>query len=127
MNKIVLDASAVLALINQETGYKVVEKVISQAMISTVNLAEVIAVLVDIGMTNKEAETITYGLINEVVPFDHDQSIVTGILRKNTKQYGLSLGDRACLALAKIHSLPVLTADKVWSKLEIGIEVNLLR
>ena len=127
MNKIVLDASAVLALINKEPGHIAVEKILTHSMISAVNLSEVIAVLVDIGMDVKDVETIVYGIINDIVPFDHKQSVVAGALRKETKQLGLSLGDRACLALAKVHRVPVLTADKIWTKVNVGIEVNLIR
>ncbi len=127
MNKIVLDASAVLALINKEPGHIAVEKILTQSVISAVNLSEVIAVLVDIGMDVKDVETIVYGIINDIVPFDHKQSVVAGALRKETKQLGLSLGDRACLALAKVLRVPVLTADKIWSKVNVGIEVKLIR
>jgi PIN domain nuclease of toxin-antitoxin system len=127
MNKIVLDASAVLALINKEPGHIAVEKILTHSVISAVNLSEVIAVLVDIGMDVKDVETIVYGIINDIVPFDHKQSVVAGALRKETKQLGLSLGDRACLALAKVLRVPVLTADKIWSKVNVGIEVKLIR
>lgn len=127
MNKIVLDASAVLALINKEPGYIAVEKILLHSIISSVNLAEVIAVLVDVGMDAKHADSIIHGLINDIVPFDHKQSIYAGALRKETKQLGLSLGDRACLALAKTKNLPVLTADKMWAKVNIGIDINLIR
>lgn len=126
-NKVVLDASAVLALINQEPGHEFVEKYLPSAIISTVNLSEVIAVLVEIGMNAKEAEAITHGLISEVVSFDHQQSIIAGTLRKETKKMGLSLGDRACFALATVESLPVLTADKIWAKVNVGVEIKLIR
>ncbi len=126
MKPIILDASAVLALLNEEPGYQMVEDYLSESVISTVNLSEVIAVLTGIGMQDQEAQNIVSDLIKEKIPFDEEQAYVAASLRKQTKSYGLSLGDRACLALAKIKKLPVLTADKAWRKIT-EVEVILIR
>lgn len=117
MTRIVLDASAVLALLNQEPGCKVVEKHLPKSILSTVNLAEVIAVLTDAGMPHEEAESTITELIKEIATFDQPQACLAASLIKSSRPYGLSLGDRACLALAKIKNVPVLTADKAWSNL----------
>jgi ribonuclease VapC len=117
MTRIVLDASAVLALLHQEPGYKMVEQHLPNGLLSVVNLAEVIAVLEDTGMPHKEAVSTVTELIKEIMVFDQPQACLAANLRKSSKSYGLSLGDRACLALAEIQNAPVLTADKAWSKL----------
>ena len=129
--KIVLDASSVIALINREKGCEIVEKYLEDAIISTVNFAEVISV-VNRELFKSEADRIEgLKLITDTLPqiidFDINQAIISGELDSITKKYGLSLGDRACLALAKYKNIPVLTADKTWSKLNLGIKIKLIR
>ncbi len=127
MTKMVLDASAVLALLNQEDGSHIVEQHISQSLISAVNLAEVITVLGQLGMPYSEATELTDDILSHIVTFDKEQASITAELRQSTKAFGLSLGDRACLALAKVKALPVLTADSLWAQLDIGVSVQLIR
>ena len=129
--KIVLDASSVIALINREKGCEIVEKYLEEAIISTVNFAEVISV-VNRELFKSEADRIEgLKLITDTLPqiidFDVNQAIISGELDSITKKYSLSLGDRACLALAKYKNIPVLTADKTWSKLNLGIKIKLIR
>ena len=129
--KIVLDASSVIALINREKGCEIVEKYLEDSIISTVNFAEVIAV-VNRELFKTEADRIEgLKLITDTLPqiidFDVNQVIISGEFDSITKKYGLSLGDRACLALAKYKNIPVLTADKAWSKLNLGIKIKLIR
>jgi ribonuclease VapC len=125
---IVLDASALLALLNEENGYHAVEKVLPLAMMSAVNVSEVIAVLANIGIAQDEAERITLEMVERIIPFDVEQACIAASLRKQTKSQGLSLGDRACLGLAKLHKLPVITADKVWAKVRIeGVRIQIIR
>ena len=127
MSRIVLDASAVLALLNNEHGSKTVELNIHKGLISAVNLSEVITVLGNIGMSHHEAIKLTDDLLSEVISFDKEQAAIAAEMRGITKSFGLSLGDRACLALAKSKKLSVLTADAVWTKLNIGVAVQLIR
>lgn len=127
MNKIVLDASAILALLNQETGYELVEKNLPHSIISTVNLSEVITVLNDIGIPQNESENAVAELIKEIVVFDQEQACIAASLRKHTKVHGLSLGDRACLALSQVENAPVLTADKAWKKLKHPTKILFIR
>lgn len=129
MNKqVVLDASAFLALLHKETGYAEVEKVLPYAIMSAVNLSEVIAVLINIGITTDEAGDIASEFINEIIPFDARQASEAAFLRKETKPHGLSFGDRACIALAQQRQLEVLTADKAWGKLKIrDLKIHVIR
>jgi ribonuclease VapC len=125
--KVVFDASALLALLNKESGYMVAEKYLSQAMMSTINLAEVLTVLIGIGISHSDAVTMTTDLIDDIVPFDAEQAFETACLREKTKAFGLSLGDRACLALAQRKHLTVITADKIWKEIGLPIEIIVIR
>ena len=122
----VLDASALLALINSEPGSEVVAAHLSQSIMSTVNVAEVGAVLSDLHMPMQSVESLLIEL-TEIIPFSEAQALVSMGLRALTKQKGLSLGDRACLALAKTKNATVLTADKAWSELNLGISIIQIR
>jgi ribonuclease VapC len=130
-NKIVVDTSAVIALINREEGFEVVEKYIGNAVISSVNFSEVITVMNRELFKTEEERAEGLKLIkntfSHIVEFDTEQAIIAASFDSTTKKYGLSLGDRACLALAKHQKLPALTADKVWKELDLGIKVKLIR
>ena len=120
MIKSVLDASAVLAVLNGEPGEKKVIPLLAESAISAVNLTEVGAKLLEAGMDEANARIAVSVLgIGEVADFDEDLAWETAKLRPLTKQHGLSLGDRACLALAIKLNVPAVTADKQWSKLKI--------
>jgi len=111
VNSVVLDASALLALVYAEPGSDVVGALLPNARISAVNLSEVAAKLAEGGMTAPDIHAALDGLGLSVVPFDADLAYAAGLLRAATKAAGLSLGDRACLALAARLGLPALTAD----------------
>ena len=120
MIKNVLDASAVLAVLNGERGEKKVIPLLPESAISTVNLTEVGAKLLEAGMDEASAQIAVSVLgIGQVVDFTEDLAWEAAKLRPLTKQYGLSLGDRACLALATRLHVPAVTADKEWSKLKL--------
>lgn len=123
----VLDASALLVLLNAESGAEVVSRALPQGVISAVNLSEVIAKLAEAGMPEAAARQVISRLAVEVVPFDAEQSYIAGMLRPLTIHLGLSLGDRACLALARLLSSPALTTDRVWAQLNLGIEIEIVR
>lgn len=127
MSKYVLDASALLALLNAEEGAESVQQFLPDAVISTVNFAEVVSRLSAVGMPENEIREVLSILALEIVPFDEEQALHAGLLYPQTKALGLSLGDRACLALARIEGVPAITADQVWKKLEIGTRVKLIR
>jgi len=123
----VFDASAVLAFLNQEPGTERVEEVLPRACISTVNIAEVVTRLANEGVTETEVQEVLDDLDLTIFPFDERQSLVTGLLRPATKSFGLSLGDRACLSLAMVKQIPVLTADRVWLDLDLAIDIRTIR
>ena len=127
MSEVVVDASAILALLNQETGSEEVLKFIGKAAISTVNLSEVIAKLADAGIPEEDIRQILSNLNLEVIDFNEKQALKAGMLRPNTKSIGLSFGDRACLALAIFLNQPVLTTDRLWGSINVGVEVRVVR
>ncbi len=127
MNRVVLDASALLALINEEKGAGMVEEHLPFAVMSSVNACEVLTVLLQAGVPSKNAENIIHELIQEIIPFDRKHLSLTAHLRELTKSYGLSLGDRACLSLGQIEKCPVLTADKIWTKINQPVKIILIR
>ncbi len=123
MPKQVLDASALLAYLFNETGAEFVEKTLSRGvLISAVNLAEVFSKLEERGVAvDIAAEQFhTRGLFCalEIVNFDLEQAKVAARLRLRSKQAGLSLGDRACLALALVRGVAAITADASWEQLQ---------
>lgn len=122
-----LDASALLALINQETGSENVAAAMSTACMSAVNATEVVSKLIDKGFSEVEIREIFDALKVLIIPFDEEQGFIAGLLRANTKRLGLSLGDRACLSLAIKQKLLVLTADRVWAELQLGLNIQIIR
>jgi ribonuclease VapC len=127
MAKAVLDASALLAHIGQEPGADAIDEIDDEPLMSTVNLAEVFAKLAGRGLSQDQADMIVYRYRLDIVPFDEELARQTGALRPATMSLGLSLGDRACLALAQRERLPILTADRSWAKLDLGIAIKLVR
>ncbi len=128
MNKIVLDASVVLAILNQERGAeKLSLEMLSAATISTVNLAEVQGKLVERGLSPEEAWEAALSPIQEAVPFTAEHARLAGSLIAATRKRGLSLGDRACLALGLASKAPVYTADASWKNLKVGIPIHVIR
>lgn len=125
----VLDASALLCLINGEPGSERVAAVLSVAVISAVNLAEVTSKLNELGPDADAARALLAPLHLSVVPFDESAAHTTGALRSAMRGQGLSLGDRACLALCAIRGATALTTDKAWGKVSdvSGLAVELLR
>lgn len=120
MIKNILDASAVLAVLNGEPGEKKVIPILAESAISAVNLTEVAAKLLEAGIDEAGAQLALSILgIGEIVDFTEDLAWEAARLRPITKQFGLSLGDRACLALAIKLKIPAVTADKEWSKLKL--------
>jgi len=129
----VLDASALLALLKGEPGAERVAEALEQgAYLSAVNLAEVLSKLADWGEDPAEAQArmAQVGLLGaavEVLPFTGEDALEVARLRALTRAYGLSFGDRACLALARRLGLPALTAERAWAELDLGIPVEVLR
>ena len=127
MSDIVLDASALLALLNAEPGGDVVAAELPNAVISAVNLSEVVAKLAEKGMPEVAIRSALAPLALDVRSFDADSAWAAGMLRVEARSRGLSLGDRACLALGKMLEVPVLTADRSWKALKAGVAVRVVR
>ena len=124
---VVLDSSAVLTVINGEAGAERVEDALMGGSISAANFSEVLSKLVDKGRDDGDAVAMLDALPLTVLPLDAAQARRAGLLRRQTRKLGLSLGDRACLALAVELGLPVVTADRAWAELDLGIEVAVVR
>jgi ribonuclease VapC len=127
MSKVVLDASAFLAFINGETGSEQVAAALGDAMISAVNFAETVTKL---ALRGKFVDRVLAELTEveiEVVEFDRALAEATGLLASLTRTTGLSLGDRACLALARREKAVALTADTAWRKIDLGVEIRFIR
>lgn len=125
---ILLDASAILAFLRREPDYERVTQYLGSAScyVSCANLAEVISKLQEHKLDDTMIATIIGGLPIEVLHFSAKQGQIAGFLRNRTKPYGLSLGDRACLATAQDLDLPVLTSDRVWLNLSVELGLNII-
>jgi PIN domain nuclease of toxin-antitoxin system len=128
MNEVVFDASAMLAVIQHERGAENLTVEIRQnAIASTVNLAEVQSKLVKKGYDPEEAWEDTLSTVIAEEPFTRDQARIAGDLIATTEKYGLSLGDRSCLALAIALKAPVYTTEQLWRNLKVGIPIHVIR
>ncbi|WP_292259459.1 type II toxin-antitoxin system VapC family toxin [Brevundimonas sp.] len=123
MTSHVIDASAGLAYLLDEPGCERVRDHLPSGRMSAVNLAEVVTTLVRMGADPMRA----HYLGCEIVPYDAEQADLAGRLWLRTSRFGLSLADRACLALAIKTGGPVLTGDRVWAALDVGVDVILIR
>jgi ribonuclease VapC len=128
MSRIVLDASVLLAVLHRERGFeKLTPDLLTDAVTSTVNLAEVQGKLVGRGVPPDDAWDATLSLVKEVVPFSQEHAQLAGDLVAKTRPLGLSLGDRACLALGLTSRAPIYTADSSWTKLKLGVRIQSIR
>jgi PIN domain nuclease of toxin-antitoxin system len=117
-----------LALVKQEIGADVVAaRVADEAAISAINVSEVVAKLDEAGTPADEIVEVIDALRLEIVDFDVRFAYRAGLLRSVTRSAGLSLGDRACLALAVYLKLPAVTADRRWADLNLDIQIELIR
>lgn len=127
MNSVVLDASAIIAFLLQEPGAAIVGEYLTDGIASAVNIAEVVTRLSDLDMGDVQIRRSMSVLGLEIRPFDLEAAYAVAVMRAKTRNKGLSLGDRACLALANQLSVPALTADRVWAELDIDVEIQLIR
>jgi PIN domain nuclease of toxin-antitoxin system len=126
--KTVVDSSVVIAYLRREPEWESLEHHLSGVcLISTVNLTEVIGKLREKRVESATVDIIIDRLGLTVVPFDETQARWAGELRLVIRHPGLSLGDRACLALASVQGLTAITTDKAWGQLEIGVKVRIVR
>lgn len=123
----VWDASALLLLLQREPGWSKLAPRLGMAVISSVNLAEVAGKLMDSGISARETRELLESLSLRVHDFSAELAFLTGELRTITRPRGLSLGDRACLALARHLGLKAVTADRAWAGLLPGVHIEVVR
>jgi ribonuclease VapC len=130
MSRIVLDSSALLAILHQEPGAEIFTKqfhLLGNATMSAVNVAEAYGKLVGRGMGPEDAWEAVIAPIPEILDFDEEQAKIAGWLQPQTRSLGLSLGDRACLALGIALKAPVYTADRAWKDLRLKLSIHVIR
>jgi len=128
MNEAVLDASAILALLFEERGAEnLTAEILGRAVASTVNLAEVQSKLVKMGHEPEKAWRDALLTVVAAEPFTGEHAQAAGTLIAKTQKYGLSLGDRSCLALAMAMNAEVYTTEKLWKNLKLGIRIHVIR
>jgi len=133
VSQVVLDASALLALVYEERGADRVEAAIrGGSLISALNWAEALSDMAERGETTVASTARVKAMAQAagslaVIPFDEVQAVEAARLRLQTKTLGLSLGDRACLALARARRLPVLTTDRAWRFLHLSVRIDVIR
>jgi ribonuclease VapC len=126
----VLDAAAVVAFLNREPGHEAITDALAAgAGVCTANIAEVIGVLIRRGLTAEQATQALDDLPITIIDVDLDLALRAGVMEQPTRSYGLSLGDRLCLASAARERLPAMTADSIWVQAGplVDVEVRLIR
>jgi len=124
---VVLGASALLAYLKDEPGADVVEAILAESVISSVNWAEVIQKAIAVGVLVEGMLDDLQALGLVVEPFTPLDGEVAGRLWEQTRSFGLSLGDRACLSLGLRLNVPVLTADRTCTNLTLSVDVRVIR
>jgi PIN domain nuclease of toxin-antitoxin system len=125
MSKVVLDASALFVLINDEPGTDHVASVLSQSVMSAVTVAEVLTVLKGFGMSVAEAQGVVRELVPSVVAFDMQQAALIAGLAEHVKNEAISFSGKACLALGKLYGCPILTAEESWKDLGVALSLDI--
>ena len=128
MTDVVLDSSALLTLLNAEPGAdELTPQLLSRATSSTVNLAEVQGKLVERGLPSRDAWEAALSPIRHATPFTEEHAKIAGDLITLTRPLGLSLGDRACLALGLALGAEIYTADRSWRRLKLDVTIHVIR
>lgn len=125
--RVVLDSSAFLAYANDEAGGTIVGGLLSRSIICAVNACEIATKIVAAGRSVEDVKFILISAGAEIVDFDAGLALAAGGMVAHTKPHGLSLGDRACLALAVRENLSVLTADRAWNGVDVGVPIQFIR
>ncbi|KIE04371.1 PilT protein domain protein [Candidatus Jidaibacter acanthamoeba] len=126
---IIIDTSAFMAFFYQEEGWELVAKYMPKSILSAVNLSEAIKIFKEYEDISKEQSLeYIYKAVEKVIPFDEQQAGIAGEMVSITKPYGLSLGDRACIAAGIVTGLPIVTADRIWKEIDYqGVEIIVVR
>lgn len=126
MSRVVLDASALLAVLAREAGWEEISSLLPDALVSAVSLCEVVGKLADRGMPGEAVADALGNLGLEVVAFEAAAAHRAGLMKAKTSKHGLSLGDRACLALAQERGLPAVTTDGAWRDVRVDVEIRVV-
>jgi ribonuclease VapC len=127
MPTLVLDASVLMAIIQLEPGHERLLNLDDSVLVSSVNMAEARSRLSDKGLKANEIENSLSLISKTIVDFTDEDARAVGNLREPTRKAGLSLGDRACLALAMANNAVALTADRVWAKANLPVKIEYIR
>jgi ribonuclease VapC len=127
LSEVVLDASALLALIQNEPGGERVSPMIPQARVSAVNFCETVQRLRRGGMPLEAVTMALTTLVPLPVAFDRETAYVAASIHEQTRGQGISFADCACLALALMLGVPAVTAERKWDRCEVGVEVIRIR
>lgn len=120
VRKVILDSSALISLLKQEKGCEFIEQYVGKSVMSSINLAETSKYLVDNHKQDiKEVRKILSSLLEDVIIVDEEIAYLSSEIISFTKEYGLSLGDRVCIATGIIKQYPIITTDRIWGKLKI--------
>jgi ribonuclease VapC len=124
---LVLDASALLAYLQDEPGSEMIDKVLAESVMSSVNWAEVVQKSIAAGVNTDGMLDDLQALGLRIEPFTTEDGELAGKLWRHTHQAGLSLGDRSCLSLGLRLKVPVLTSDRAWTSLSLSLDVQVIR
>ena len=122
LSKVVLDASALLALVQDEPGAEKVRPLIPHAAISAVNFCETVQRLRRGGMPVESVAMVLTPLVQPVA-FDRETAYIAASIHEKTRGQGISFGDCACLALAMLRGVPAVTAERKWDQCDVGVQV----
>jgi ribonuclease VapC len=123
----VLDASALLAFMQKESGWESVGRAIGRSAVSAVNWSEVVGKVVARGVSLEGLRANVEAAVIRILDFSADDAELCGQLLPQTRALGLSLGDRAALALARRLDVPVYTSDRAWGRLSLGVRIRVVR
>jgi PIN domain nuclease of toxin-antitoxin system len=127
-SRVILDASALLALLQEEVGSEVIKPLLKFSVMSAVNVTEVLSVLQRADITPEEGLSLITDIVTTILPFDLEQAERVAKLHPLVQSKGLSLADRACVTLGIKLQLPIYTADRVWAELQLdGADIKLIR
>jgi PIN domain nuclease of toxin-antitoxin system len=127
-NRVILDASALLALIQEETGAEIIKPLLKFSVMSAVNVTETLSVLQRTNISPEEGLTLITDIVTTIVPFDLEQAAQVAKLHPLVQPQGLSLADRACIVLGIKLQIPIYTADRIWDEIKLdNIDIRLIR
>lgn len=128
VNKMVFDSSVLIMLFAKESGYEFVRQNLKHAIISSINIAEVYKYCIEVqNLTEGDCRNLIKLSGIKIIDFCDEQALISAKIIKETKQYGLSLGDRGCIALAMFKNYPIFTCDKIWQKVDLDVEFIMAR